>query len=129
MIGLIASRRTRAALLLWGLGAVGCTDTPQPLLDPDADPDAAPLLEEPRAMKAPRYSTQGVAPALQACGTASSYKFRAGNYVPGTVAVSNDAQNLYVTYAINDATEADRTAGWYISDTRFWLTRTRSAIP
>jgi hypothetical protein len=60
--------------------------------------------------------------AAQACGTTTSTQLVAGqNYVAGSIAISNDANNIYIQYHTD--------APWVISDAHAAVASTLSGIP
>lgn len=100
------------------LAACSTDDTVAPAGDTDA------LPEEVREVTAPVVSSVlGSAPALPACGTQTKYQLWAGRNTPGSVLVSNDAQNLYVTYEVS-ASQKD----WFISNTRLAVVTVSEAL-
>ncbi|HEX8432687.1 MAG TPA: hypothetical protein VF625_15490, partial [Longimicrobium sp.] len=121
MSSLPHTRRWRSWAVLACIGAAACVDD-APL---ESGGDAAALPEEVREAEPPRLSSvQGSVPALTMCGSTSRFVLWAGRDFPGTVVVANDADNLYVTYAIDS-----RYTDWYVSDSRISVTRNIASIP
>lgn len=117
------SRIRLAALgLLAGLAACSQGEPTRPDLAP-TEPTGPQVEAEHRSVARPSLSqVYNSAPALALCGPEVKYRLWAGRYFPGTVSVSNDAQNLYVTYAVQGEE-------WFITDTRLSVTRTVATIP
>lgn len=59
---------------------------------------------------------------ITSCGPTAVYNLTDLNRTPGTVSVTNDAQNLYVIYATPQQ-------HWWISDTRLAVAKTAAGIP
>jgi peptidoglycan/xylan/chitin deacetylase (PgdA/CDA1 family) len=57
-----------------------------------------------------------------ACGTSVVYNLSDLHYTPGTVTIANDAERLYVIYAVP-------TEHWWISDTRLAVAKNAADIP
>ena len=90
----------------------------------EPNPDELPAAET-RDVAAPVVATTRESNpliALATCGAATEYKLTNLRHTPGTVTVTNDATNLYITYQI---TKDD----WFISDTRLAVAKTYAAIP
>jgi peptidoglycan/xylan/chitin deacetylase (PgdA/CDA1 family) len=78
---------------------------------------------EVRAIPAPTLSSlRSTAPTVATCAPEVSYQVSDGSRIVGNVSVSNDAQTLYVTYAIT-------APHWWVSDTRLAVARTAAEIP
>jgi hypothetical protein len=102
--------------------AMASACTKHDLLVPEAGNGALPALEQ-RSIVAPeRSSLRASAPGIATCGAASVFPLTNGSKSPGTVTVSNDATNLYVTYA----TPAQY---WWISDSRLAVEKSAALIP
>ena len=117
--GQLPSWAARIALLgVAALAACSTTDAVTPVSESSA------LPEETRDVPAPVLSeVVGSTPSLAVCGNQIGLQLRAGRNTPGTVTVSNDAQNLYVTYDIA-TTQKD----WFISNTRLAVVTYADAI-
>jgi peptidoglycan/xylan/chitin deacetylase (PgdA/CDA1 family) len=63
------------------------------------------------------------APIVESCGAATTYAMWSDPYVPGgSVSVSNDAENIYITYNITNP-------DWYLTDSRLDVEKDKSKIP
>ena len=110
---------TRAAMVLSVVAAAACSDDSSPTQQTQTKLPAT----ETRQIPPPLLSTMlASSPALQVCGTPVQLTMTDGKWTPGNVTISNDAQNIYVTYTSPDD-------GWYISDTRLAVMRQASSIP
>lgn len=109
----------RFALVLCTAAAIACQDE---TTTTEISPDEAPPTEL-RNVERPMLSTMvSSPPLLKVCGTPVQMRLTNFRDTPGTVTVSNDADNLYVTY---QATSAE----WFISNTRVAVARTVASIP
>ena len=108
------------AALCAAMLTAACSDDPGFPGGPDTSNDAIEVRETPKPQISQVIKS---APIVEACGPTTTFALWSNPYVPGgTVAVSNDAQNIYITYNI---THPD----WYISDTRLAVTKDKASIP
>jgi hypothetical protein len=94
-------------------GSISAPSQPRPTIPADSSRTiAAPALP----------NLKSSAPLIPSCGPTVEYKLTNLRYTVGTVSVSNDAEKLYVTYAVT----AD---DWYVSDTRLAVAHSYLKIP
>lgn len=121
MFSTIAARRATVWLPLIIVFAAGCRDNA--ITNPATVTSQELPAAEQRSIAPPSTGNlMSSAPVLATCGPVSRYTLTDMRSSIGTVTVTNDARNVYVTYAVT----AD---DWYISDTRLAVARTRGAVP
>lgn len=108
--------------LAWALAILwlaGCSDD-------TAGPQQQPNIQtETRQIKTPNLPVLfSSTPFLQTCGSTTDVRILAGKYTPGTVSISNDSTNIYISMTVKDTA-----AGWFISDTRLAVEKSQAAIP
>jgi len=102
--------------------ALASACTKHDLLAPQPGSDALPAMEQ-RPIQAPELSIlKASSPSIATCGASSVYPLTNGTRTIGSVTVSNDASNIFVTYATP-------TAYWWISDTRLAVEKSAALIP
>jgi peptidoglycan/xylan/chitin deacetylase (PgdA/CDA1 family) len=116
-------RRIATWLPLAGvLLAAGCTRTDVLTVPPAGSTGKLPALET-RPITAPTLSSlKASAPTIASCAAATVYPLTDGNRTVGSVSVSNDASNIYVTYATP-------TQYWWIANTQLEVTNASASVP
>ncbi|HUP88413.1 MAG TPA: polysaccharide deacetylase family protein [Longimicrobiales bacterium] len=106
----------------WAAAVVGLAacadDTAGPIQQPN-------VQTETREIKTPNLPVLfSSSPFLQTCGTTIEMPILTGKYTPGSVTISNDSTNIYISMTVKDTA-----AGWFISDTRLAVEKSQAAIP
>jgi peptidoglycan/xylan/chitin deacetylase (PgdA/CDA1 family) len=120
------NRRFGRAARLFAAGAVlfaaACTDDTGTPIDPGTQTPTSAI--EVHTTPKPQFSQVTTsAPIVATCGPTSTYAMWSNPYVPGgSVTISNDAENIYVTYNISNP-------DWYLTDSRLAVEKDKSKIP
>jgi peptidoglycan/xylan/chitin deacetylase (PgdA/CDA1 family) len=102
--------------------AVGCTRTDVLLNPPGQSSGTLPALQA-KSIPAPVLSSlKASAPTIATCAPATVYPLTDGTRTAGTVSVSNDATNLYVTYYTPSTY-------WWVANTQLAVASTSAGIP
>ena len=123
----MSNRRTLAHVARWlpliGVAlAAGCTRT-DVLINPTTQGTGALPALQTKTITAPELSTlKASSPTIATCGPATVYPLTDGSKTAGTVSVSNDASNIYVTYATPSTY-------WWVANTQLAVASTSAGIP
>ena len=102
--------------------AAGCTRTDVLTSPPGGTNGALPAMET-RPIAPPTLSSlKASAPAITTCAPATVYPLTDGKRTVGSVSVSNDASNIYVTYATP-------TQYWWIANTQLEVAASSAGVP
>ena len=113
-------RRALTWLPVLAAFAVGCRDNA--VTNPVDEERALPAAED-RVIESPSTGNLlSSAPVIPTCAPTISYQLTDLRNTIGTVTVTNDAENIYVTYKV---TEED----WFLSQTRLAVTKTLLKVP